>query len=270
MTAPAYVVSEVSARSPDMSDREFAEFVEDIRANGQLVPIWVRGDEVIDGRKRLAACRQLGIEPKVINLDPSLDGERISHALNILRTHYAPSQRAMFGAARANATKGDRTTPGHIRKNTDVVSVEQAAREVGVSQSYISKARQVMSDGTPEVVDAVKAGTLTLHAARNIVTEFPKDEQPAAVAKVITASKGLARQTPVGRIVPNVDVRLNRAAPKKPHEQFTRSIQLVEEGARVCLTNAPHVLDSAERDEWVRALTDARTAISRTLKTLER
>lgn len=270
MTSAAYVVSEVSARSPDMGDREFAEFVEDIRVNGQLVPIWVRGDEVIDGRKRLAACRQLGIEPKVINLDPSQNAEQVSRSLNELRTHYDPSQRAMIGDRRATAKEGRPDTKLRINTEFPQTTVKQAAREVGVSPSYISKARQVREHGAPEVVQAVEKGALTLNAARHIVVNVSKEEQPAAVAKVVEATKGLTRHTPVGRIVPTGDPRLHRAMPKKPHEQFTRSVQLVQEGALVCLTNAPRVLDSPERDEWVRALTDARTAISRTLKTLER
>lgn len=83
--------------------------------------------EVIDGRKREAACRQLGTRPKTVELEPGADPAAAARSLNILRTHYTASQRALFAATRANASKAD-----HIPKSRDVkiVTVEQ-----GVSSS---------------------------------------------------------------------------------------------------------------------------------------
>lgn len=267
--ARQYTVSEVSARSPDMAERDFAEFVENIRTNGQLVPIWVRGDEVIDGRKRLAACRRLGIEPKVVNLDPSQDAEKISHALNVLRTHYTPSQRAIFAAERATAKVGRQWSKSPNLENNEPVTVRQAADEAGVAPSSVSRAREIARKAAPEVTAAIKAGDLTIHAAGQIAESVPVEKQPAVVAKVVEQSRGKARQSPVGRVIEGVDVRANRPVPKKPREQFARALQLVVEGAHVCLTNAPYVLDSDEREAWRRELAEARANLTRILKTLE-
>ena len=269
-----YSVSEISARSPDMDARAFAEFVEDIRANGQLVPIWIRGDEVIDGRKRLAACQQLGIEPNVVNLDPEQDAEHVARALNVLRTHYAPTQRAAFAQERATATKAD---AGRMRHGSNckftvaesVVTIKQVAAEAGVSPSAVSKARKIAQSAAPEVIGAMKAGKLTTHAASQIADRLPRDEQAAAVVKTIEANKGKARHTSTAQIITGVDVRLNRAAPKKPVEQFTRSIQMADEAARVMLANAPLMGAAPLRSEWIQTLCDVRTTISRTIKNLE-
>jgi ParB-like chromosome segregation protein Spo0J len=140
-------IAEVSARSPDMSTREFDEFVDDIRTNGQLVPIWKLGDEVIDGRKRLAACERLGITPMFVNMDPSQDRERVARALNILRTHYSQTQRAIFAAGRATAKEG---RPEKLPKLGEFqpVTVRQAADEAGVAASSVSRARQILKWST--------------------------------------------------------------------------------------------------------------------------
>lgn len=274
MSASSYVVSAVSAASPDMDARSFDEFVEDIRANGQLVPIWVRGDEVIDGRKRLAACQQLGIEPKVVNLDPEQDAERISRALNVLRTHYSPSQRAMYAGARANATIRDgrsfhKSSP--TKNSGAVLTLRQAAAEVGVAQSYVIAAKRVIRDAAPEVTTAVRTGSLTLHAAEQIVAAIPKEDQAAAVVKVVESSRGNSRHTPVAKVLDGVggDPRRDRAIVNPKHEQFALAVQKLEVGAELITKYADAAAQDVRRREFLITLREVRTAISRAINLLE-
>lgn len=262
-----YTVSELSARSPDMSDADFAAFVEDIRTNGQLVPIWIRGGEVIDGRKRLAACRQLCVEPKVINIDPNQDAEAVARALNVLRTHYTASQRAMFAAERVNATKGDNKRD--IHKNGDVVTAGEAARDVGVHVNAVQEAKRVRRVGAPEVADAVKRGRLTLHAASQIVDEVSVAKQPAAVERVVEASKGKSRHTPVASVLKGVDRRRDRAVPKPVHEQFARAVQMIDVASEIIAKHADAAANDARRKEFLESLREARTTITRTINALE-
>jgi len=112
--------------------------------------------------RRLAACERLGIEPKVVNLDPSQDAGQVARALNVLRTHYSPSQRGMFAAERANLPRGVRPHPGIPGCG---VAAKTAAAEAGVHRSQVELAKRITRDAAPEVVQAVKAGKLTLHAA---------------------------------------------------------------------------------------------------------
>ncbi len=146
-----YQISEVSAASPEMSDVEFNEFMEDIRRNGQLVPIVKCGDEIIDGRKRLAACQRLGIKPQVLDVSADQDPVARAYSLNILRTQYPPSQRAMFAAKRATATRGEGPRRRAIKpngsdtsrcRNSDILkTASEAAREVGVSRWVVQDAK---------------------------------------------------------------------------------------------------------------------------------
>lgn len=266
-----YTISELSARSPDMSDTDFDAFVEDIRTNGQLVPIWVRGSEVIDGRKRLAACQRIGVEPRVVNIDPSQDAEAVARALNVLRTHYSTSQRAMFAADLANATKGESGRRRNLihQDAGRATTVAEAARETGVNWSSVQMAKKVKRDGSPEVIGAVKAGKLSLHAARHIVAEVPKEQQPDAVDKVVGASTGKRLRVPISKALEGTDNRKDRAMPKRPHEQFARAVQMLDVAAEVITKTAAAAVDDARRKEFLDTLKHVRTTLTRCINSLE-
>lgn len=205
-------LSPVAQESPDMSNEELAELVADIRVHGQLVPIWKSGDEVIDGRKRLMACQKLGIEPKIVDLSPEQRPKDIAYSLNLIRTHYTPSQRAMFAAKRATATKADAGSMRHpATTNLELLgkTVGQAAKETGVSSSTVAVAKRVMRLAAPEVTSAVEAGKLSLHSARKIMENVPVSEQPAMAKKVIEASTAKGKQTP--SLIMKRDRRTGRA-----------------------------------------------------------
>jgi hypothetical protein len=208
-----YRIGEISAASPEMSEEESRQLIEDIKRRGQLVPIWKSGDEIIDGRKRLHACKVLGIEPRVVDVSPDQDPADIAHSLNILRTHYTLSQRAMFAAKRATLERG------HVRSQMvgkfthQPQSIEKSAKEAGVAAASVKHAKRVLRNGAPEVSAAVEAGRLTLHSAKRIVRALPVPDQPAAVEHVIAASRGKARNTPA-RVL-GIQNGTNRS-PKRP------------------------------------------------------
>jgi ParB-like chromosome segregation protein Spo0J len=66
MTKHLYRNHEVADFFPAMTEREFAELKTSIQQQGQIQAIVVDGDVLLDGRHRLRACRELGIEPVVV------------------------------------------------------------------------------------------------------------------------------------------------------------------------------------------------------------
>jgi len=54
---------------PEMSEAEFKEFKADIAQNGLRQPILVYRNQVIDGRQRLRACKELGFAPRYKTVD---------------------------------------------------------------------------------------------------------------------------------------------------------------------------------------------------------
>jgi ParB-like chromosome segregation protein Spo0J len=53
---------------PMMSPSEFKELKEDIAINGLIEPIWTYKSQIIDGRNRFLACKEVGVDPVFIEL----------------------------------------------------------------------------------------------------------------------------------------------------------------------------------------------------------
>jgi ParB-like chromosome segregation protein Spo0J len=53
-----------------MPENEYLHFRDDIKASGLKEDIWVLNGQVVDGRHRYRACRELGIEPTFRELPP--------------------------------------------------------------------------------------------------------------------------------------------------------------------------------------------------------
>ncbi|MDD5304427.1 MAG: ParB N-terminal domain-containing protein [Elusimicrobia bacterium] len=211
----SYTISAISQESPDMPDSEWADFVADIKAHGQLVPIVVMHGEVIDGRKRVRACQELGIEPRVTELG-ALEPVEAARSLNILRTHYTVGQRGVFAAQRATLSRGQAATrngkpwmakSGH--PGSRPITADQAAREVGVARGVVRDAQRILRGGVPELVQAVKDGKLSLHKAKRIASEVPIERQPEATRAAI----GQRRRAPIGPALGKKALRKWRRTP---------------------------------------------------------
>ena len=256
-------VSDVSAASPDMDNDQFNELVEDIRKHGQLVPIWKSGDEIIDGRKRARACSMLGIPVRAVNMFADMDQAECSRSLNILRTHYTASQRSMFAARMAKATKADGAA---IRDNTNTQlgidkpkTVAEAASAAGVGKSSVIRAKYIAREGAPEVVEAVESGKLTIHSAEQIVKTVAKQNQAAAV-KIRQAEPRRSDGSIIGKS------KQPKRLPTRPIEdrmercltQLENAVELLGEFIR-----EPGAKTHVQRRAWIKRIFKARTAITR-------
>ena len=73
MTTSSYSLHPAAELFPVMDEVAFAALVADIATHGQREPILIHNDQVIDGRHRLRACEQLGIEPRVNDVSDNGD-----------------------------------------------------------------------------------------------------------------------------------------------------------------------------------------------------
>src|SRR3977135_224897 len=76
---------------PDLSGRDYHALREDIRQHGVKVPILVHGGEILDGRHRYRACRELGKPCPAVEWNgshPWLEGQ----SRNLLRRPLAKEQ----------------------------------------------------------------------------------------------------------------------------------------------------------------------------------
>ena len=156
-----------------MAPFEYELLKADIAANGLLEPIWVDGKtgKVIDGRHRLRAVEELGIEPRsqVWNGANLVD---FSLGLNLSRRHLSESQRAMIAAKARPLYQAEKATG-------KIASLSAVALNVG--RATVEQAEAILRDGAPELIGAVERGEAKVAQAYHLL-DIPKEEQAIAAA----------------------------------------------------------------------------------------
>ena len=221
-----YQYHDVANVFPMMSESELDDLAADIKANGLQLPIWLFEGKVIDGRNRLIACERAGVTPRVQTWPgpaSALVGFVVS--LNLHRRHLSTGQRGIVAAQLANLDAGRHSIPSY-----EVIEQPDAAALLGVSTSTVQRGRKVIDRGVPELVAAVKAGTVTIGAAEQ-VAKLPADKQRAIV------ENGSA-----SRVAEDMrhDRRGRRGGAPRPHgKENERRLQAVEGASQAVLRSLP-------------------------------
>lgn len=194
---------------PMMSDDEFNELKRDIQANGQIMPIWVLDDKIVDGRNRYQACIELEIEPLYQNVPGHPDMAALLTfviSLNEKRRHLTSGQKAFVAleverilAEEAKKRQGTRTDlESTFRKSFRNVdsreneSREKAAQIIGTNQHYVTDAKKIEREA-PELKEAVMAGTMTLPQAKHQLKEREREARREENRKIIQSVPEPAR-----------------------------------------------------------------------------
>lgn len=169
---------------PELPAEEYEALKADIKARGLQQPIAMQSGFLIDGRHRLKACAELGIEAATIELAATEDVVAYVVSANIRRRHLSESQRAMV-AARLEGFKwgGNRqrldkhqlklqpeTSPANTSQHQQSVPLTraEAARMLKVSERTIADAKKVNDSSPAEVVKLVEAGKVSVADAAAI------------------------------------------------------------------------------------------------------
>jgi ParB-like chromosome segregation protein Spo0J len=175
---------------PMMSGTDWAEFVESVQRDGLVHPIELThdGEMLVDGRNRLQACRDLGIEPTFVRL-PEMTEEQLLNRIisaNLSRRHLDTGQRALLavaalphyaaaarerqvastvtaGKASGAARRGERPAVSGGAFETGE-AVAQAAKAFGVGKTSVREAKALATEA-PDLAAEVKAGTKRLGTA---------------------------------------------------------------------------------------------------------
>jgi hypothetical protein len=180
---------------PMMDEAKLHELADDIRKNGQLVPVWLYEGKILDGRNRWAACKIAGVEPKTKEYAGD-EPTAFAVSLNDRRRHMGKSALAAVAAElepffaedakkRQRASGGDKVSekaravvakmPEPLTEKTTATSRKEAARQVGVGERYVQDAKKVKTE-SPEVFERLKAGKITLQDAKREVAKKPTDD----------------------------------------------------------------------------------------------
>jgi ParB-like chromosome segregation protein Spo0J len=184
-----YPIHPVADIFPLMTEAEFEGLKEDIRKHGQRTPVTVWCEQVIDGRHRLRACRELGRTPEYEELD--YDQDPYSHVVsqNLHRRSLSASQRGIVAGKLANLQHGtnrfEKKVEAHKCVSTEAetevgnqsVTIQEAAKALNVSERLVDQAKKVIAEAAPEVVKDIEAGKTTVGREYAKLTK-PKDDKP--------------------------------------------------------------------------------------------
>ena len=165
---------------------------------GMLQPIGVTADaELVFGERRLEAAKALGWEtvPAVTigNLADAAAYLRIERDENACRKDWTPSELVAVGKAiekveRAESEKRRLTNLKQNKGSTERESVphsegrtaDKVGEALGVSGKTYEQAKRVVEEGTPELVEAMDEGKLSVKTAAD-VAKLPKATQRKVV-----------------------------------------------------------------------------------------
>jgi hypothetical protein len=177
-----------------MDEAKIAELADDIRNNGQLVPVWLYEGKILDGRNRWAACKIAGVTPKTQEYTGD-EPTAFAVALNDRRRHMnkgslaavaaelepffakdAKRRQQKAGKENGRGQKVPEKVPEPIEsKKGDGDARKAAAVSVGVNDRYVSDAKKVKTEA-PEVFKRLKAGKITMQDAKREVAKKPTDD----------------------------------------------------------------------------------------------
>jgi len=194
----------VAALFPELPPEDFAALKEDIRRNGLKLPVLVHGGEILDGRHRYRACKELGIPCAAVEWngsDPWLEVQ----SRNLIRRHLAKDQvyairklaalqfpdlagpieaeREKARARKAQARgrpRGDKALPRSQDRNRE--SADRIGAQLGVSGSTIKRVERLAREA-PALIEKVAAGKLSVkRALRDLAA---KTETAGTAARVV-------------------------------------------------------------------------------------
>lgn len=169
--AASYEMHELCTAFPLMKNDQFMALVKDIRENGLLEPITLYKGKILDGRNRYTACVNAMVEPVFEEYDGD-DPVAFVISRNLSRRHLDESQRAMVAAKLANLKQGARTDLSPIGERSQA----QAAELLNVGKRSVERARAVIDDGEPELIEAVEQGEIPVSVAAD-VAKLPEEVQ---------------------------------------------------------------------------------------------
>ena len=179
--ASKYEVHPIANVFPMMSNDEFKALKADIKEHGLREPIVFWKNMLVDGRNRLKACEDLGIEADESELMDETDPVAwvISH--NLHRRHLDESQKAMVAAKLAKLKHGDNQ---HTKEDGPIgLSIKDASKMVNCSERSTKRAKKVIAEGANEVQQAVERGELPVSVASDFVKAVPDKKEQSEILK---------------------------------------------------------------------------------------
>lgn len=174
-----------------LTANEFQALESSILAEGCRDALVLWGEVLIDGHNRYTICQRHGIAFSTVqNTRFSIIEDVMLWMIDnhLARRSVSDFQRGVL------ALRKKEIVSGRIKQNEDQSPVsdnmpapaamqtrEEVAKVAGISSNAITQIEKIQRAATPELVEAVRAGTISINAAATVAS-LPSEQQIAAVA----------------------------------------------------------------------------------------
>jgi N6-adenosine-specific RNA methylase IME4 len=213
---------------PLIEGAEFDALVADIKANGLHDPITLLDGTILDGRNRYRACLNAEVAPRFEEFEGP-DPVAFVVSKNVARRHLDESQRAMAGAKIANIQRGGDRSKLPIGSMTRY----EASEMLNVGERSVNRAREVLDNGSPELIRAVERGQIAVSKAADLTKATP-EFQRAVVQKITDGSAKTATD----------------AVRQAKHEAKVEAPELPSETYRVIYADPPWSYGNSGLDDY--------------------
>jgi hypothetical protein len=202
------VNEELKAYIDPMTPDEYEALERSILAEGCRDALVLWGEMLVDGHHRYSVCRKHDLPFKTMQntqfqsmddvhlwmIDQHLGRRSVSP---FQRGVLALRKRAILAERRGRARAADKAveapepveaanemaqTVADTPRTEPAISREALAREARLSNSQVGMIEKIQKQAAPEVVEAVKSGTLSINAAAAVATLPAEEQRAAAVA----------------------------------------------------------------------------------------
>ena len=161
----AYTIDPCCAAIPPMHHDEYQSLKASLLRNGQLDPILVFEDRIIDGRHRFSACNELGIKPVFKQFVGSYDeAKSMAFSVNINRRQLTMGQKALVAAKLTMPSTGESKNGNRAGIPAPLTQVE-AASLFGISRDTVQRGCTLLREADPALIEEVRSASCGLHAA---------------------------------------------------------------------------------------------------------
>lgn len=199
----SYEIHPLAELIPPMTEHEFSDLVRGLETEGfrSDEPLVIYEGQILDGRHRYRASRQLGIEAPTRLFDGD-DPVGYVISKNLHRRHLTPSQIAMTAAealphleeeARKRQGRRSDLEETSVPVGTEVLpagskrAAAEAAEMTGASTRSVGRAKRV-KEADPALAERVKAGEISLTKAEEKVSGKPHKEYAVGLETKTDAS----------------------------------------------------------------------------------
>ena len=204
---------------PALGQEDLQELAEDIAVNGLRNPIVMLDGKLLDGRNRWEACKLAGVEPRFteFNGDDPI-GWVISQ--NLVRRHLNASQRAVVAfdllpllekeakerQRRSNSYRGNGRLASCDANRDGKGKASEIAAQIAKSSSRQVERVKFISKVAPELLDQIRAGTLTVAVADKLANNKPNHRSKRRT-RIATEDTNCVVRGDCTKLIPTLDNR---------------------------------------------------------------